>query len=84
VISAARYASEPEHSAWQLSLFPQSLVQPFVQVMLIEQLPSGAVQEQVSGMKTGAAESGKAEVRARVKTAMRTAALSFLMSKIAS
>ncbi|HEX8072872.1 MAG TPA: hypothetical protein VF546_23200 [Pyrinomonadaceae bacterium] len=52
--------------------------------MLIEQLPSGAVQEQVSGMKTGAAESGKAEVRARVKTAMRTAALSFLMSKIAS
>jgi hypothetical protein len=41
-------AYAPEHSAEQLLLFPQNLMQPPVQVTLAEQLPSGAAQKQES------------------------------------
>lgn len=51
---------------------------PLVHVMLAEQVPSGALQEQVSAT-TGEVESVKANVRTMVKTNVRTAAFNFLI-----
>ncbi len=57
MVSISKNAWPPEQEAEQLSLSPQNLVHPPVQVTLAEQLPSLALQEQVS--LTRAVEAGR-------------------------
>jgi hypothetical protein len=69
---------EPEHRAKQSPPDPHQSTHPPLHVTLAEQLPSGAVQEHVSGVTAGEAEWVGANARTR-KADVRSTALNFFI-----